>query len=150
MRFKNYPRIDTFDELINHDNTPRPDAKILCDYLSGLSDSELQERQVAAEFAIQTMGITFTVYSEGENIDRAWPFDMVPRIIEDTEWKQVEAGLKQRLQALNLFIHDLYSEQRVLKDKIIPAELIHNSKNFRQQCVGITPTAQYLGAYLWL
>ena len=139
MRFKNYPRIDTFDELINHDNTPRPDAKILCDYLSGLSDSELQERQVAAEFAIQTMGITFTVYSEGENIDRAWPFDMVPRIIEDTEWKQVEAGLKQRLQALNLFIHDLYSEQRVLKDKIIPAELIHNSKNFRQQCVGITP-----------
>jgi uncharacterized circularly permuted ATP-grasp superfamily protein len=85
------------------------------------------------------MGITFTVYSEGAMIDRAWPFDIVPRIIPANEWRKTEAGLKQRVQALNLFIDDLYHEQKVVKDKVLPAEVLAQSANFRPQCVGINP-----------
>jgi uncharacterized circularly permuted ATP-grasp superfamily protein len=86
------------------------------------------------------MGITFTVYSQqGGSIDRAWPFDIIPRIIAKGEWETIEAGLKQRAQALNLFIDDIYHEQRIVKDKIFPAEILAGSKNFREQCVGINP-----------
>ena len=72
-------------------------------------------------------------------IDRAWPFDIVPRIIPLSEWQRVEAGLKQRVHALNLFIDDLYHDQRIIKDGVFPAELLEQSVNFRQQCVGISP-----------
>ena len=86
------------------------------------------------------MGITFTVYSQqGGSIDRAWPFDIIPRIIAKAEWELIEAGLKQRVQALNLFIDDVYHEQRIVKDRIFPAEILAGSKNFREQCVGINP-----------
>jgi len=85
------------------------------------------------------MGITFTVYTEGGSIDRAWPFDIVPRIIPKHEWDRTEAGLKQRVQALNLFIDDLYHEQKIIKDGIFPAEVLAQSVNFRPQCVGVSP-----------
>jgi uncharacterized circularly permuted ATP-grasp superfamily protein len=85
------------------------------------------------------MGITFTVYSEGSNIDRAWPFDIIPRIISASEWQRTEAGLEQRLRALNLFIGDLYGEQRIVQDGVFPAELLAGSKNYRPQCVGVRP-----------
>jgi uncharacterized circularly permuted ATP-grasp superfamily protein len=128
-----------FDELIASAGQPRASALPLCNHIQALSDAELQERKNAAELAITVMGITFTVYSEGSNIDRAWPFDIIPRIIERQEWETTEAGLKQRLTALNLFIDDLYGKQRIIKDKVFPAELLENSKNFRPQCVGIEP-----------
>ena len=72
------------------------------------------------------------MYSEAGNIDRAWPFDMMPRIIEKAEWDGIEAGLKQRLKALNLFIDDLYNEQKIVKDGVFPAEVLADSKNFRE------------------
>jgi uncharacterized circularly permuted ATP-grasp superfamily protein len=109
----------------------------LCEYLASLEDDALSERKTAAELAIQIMGITFTVYTEGGSIDRAWPFDIIPRIIPKREWDRTEAGLKQRVQALNLFIDDLYHEQRVIKDGVFPAEVLAQSVNFRPQCVGI-------------
>ncbi|WP_420820707.1 circularly permuted type 2 ATP-grasp protein [Saccharospirillum mangrovi] len=118
---------------------PHQAAAILCDYLAELGGRELAELKNAAEVAIQVMGITFTVYSEGNMIDRAWPFDIVPRIIPLAEWQKTEAGLKQRVQALNLFIDDLYHGQKIVKDKVLPAEVLAQSANFRQQCVGIHP-----------
>ena len=93
----------------------------------------------AAELAIVSMGITFTVYDEGQNIDRAWPFDIIPRVIANREWTRIAQGLEQRLHALNLFINDLYHDRKIIRDGILPAELIDHSANFRKTCVGIEP-----------
>jgi uncharacterized circularly permuted ATP-grasp superfamily protein len=111
----------------------------LFDYLARLNPGELNERRAAVDAAIKTMGINFTVYSDGANIDRAWPFDIIPRIMAREEWRLVEAGLKQRLTALNLFIDDVYNRQAIVKDGIFPRELLASSRNFRPQCVGETP-----------
>ena len=85
------------------------------------------------------MGITFTVYSDAGNIDRDWPFDIVPRIIAGKEWAQTQKGLVQRLAALNHFIDDVYNERRIFKDRVIPEELLADSRNFRPQCMGMKP-----------
>ena len=79
------------------------------------------------------------MYSEGTNIDRAWPFDIIPRTIAKKEWLGIEEGLKQRLTALNLFINDIYNEQQIVKDGVFPIEVLAGSKNFREQCIGMTP-----------
>ncbi len=85
------------------------------------------------------MGVSFTIYSEGNNIDRHWPFDIIPRPIPASEWSIVEKGLIQRIQALNLFINDLYNDQKILKDKLVPRHLIEGSSNYLKACEGITP-----------
>ncbi|MCI0356348.1 MAG: circularly permuted type 2 ATP-grasp protein, partial [Acidobacteria bacterium] len=99
----------------------------------------LEARRLAAELAIKVMGITFTVYSEGQNVDRAWPFDILPRVIPRAEWARTEAGLKQRVRALNCFIQDIYNERRIVRDKVFPAKLLGDSANFRSQCTGAQP-----------
>ncbi|GAA0830977.1 circularly permuted type 2 ATP-grasp protein [Marinomonas arenicola] len=134
-----YQSKDFFDELIDPQGKPRAPAEQLLNYLNSLSEEELEKRRLTAEATIQEMGISFTVYTEEGNIDRAWPFDIVPRTIEASEWRIAEAGLKQRLKALNLFIDDLYHDQNVIKDGIIPAHIIKDSKNFRPECVGVSP-----------
>jgi len=140
IRWKEYPTQGLHDELMRGGGRPRDAARFLCQYLKRLSEDEIQARKAAAELAIRVMGITFTVYSQqGGSIDRAWPFDIIPRIIAKSEWEVIEAGLKQRVQALNLFIDDIYHEQRIVKDKVFPAEILAGSKNFREQCVGINP-----------
>jgi len=128
-----------YDELISSPGYPRAAARELCKRLRRLSDEELMERRDAAELAIIVMGITFTVYTEGGSIDRAWPFDIIPRIIPRKEWEKTEAGLKQRVQALNHFIHDIYHDQKIVKDKVFPQALLDSSKNFRPECVGVNP-----------
>ena len=142
IKWKTYSANDFYDELIHNSGRPRKSASALCKYLASLKDDELQNRKDAAELAIRTMGITFTVYSEeeGGTIDRAWPFDIIPRVITNTEWEHIEKGLKQRVQALNMFINDLYNKQQILNDKVVPRELIDDSANFRPQCVGIKPS----------
>ncbi len=137
--WQNYPLDGLYDELIESAGQVRGPARQLCQYLSELPEHELIQRKDAAELAIRVMGITFTVYSESGNIDRAWPFDLIPRIIDKSEWERTEAGLIQRMTALNLFIDDLYHDQRIIKDGVFPAELLENSHNFRPQCRGITP-----------
>lgn len=128
-----------FDELIDKQNHPRGCATQLMEYLQSLSDDELEKRRLTAEATIQEMGISFTVYTEEGNIDRAWPFDIIPRTIDASEWQVAEQGLKQRLTALNRFIDDLYHEQNCIKDGIIPEHIIKDSKNFRPECVGVSP-----------
>lgn len=139
INWQQYAAPGCYDELIDDHSRPRPAAGALCEYLASLSDEDLRERKTAAELAILVMGITFTVYTEGGSIDRAWPFDIVPRIIPKHEWDRTEAGLKQRVKALNLFIDDLYHDQKIVKDGVFPAEVLEQSVNFRPQCIGASP-----------
>lgn len=139
MDWKSYDPNGFFDELICHDGSIRPPARQLIQYLESLPPGEIESRRQMANATIQEMGVSFTVYTEEGNIDRAWPFDIVPRTISARQWRTTAAGLEQRLRALNLFIDDLYHEQQVLKDGIIPAEIITKSRNFRPECVGIDP-----------
>jgi uncharacterized circularly permuted ATP-grasp superfamily protein len=139
ISWSQYDPGDGWDELVSGPGKPRPHARQLTRYLSSLTPSGLERRQQAAERAIVEMGITFTVYSEGQNIDRAWPFDIIPRVVSATEWRRVEAGLKQRLTALNRFIDDVYNEQRILEDGRFPREVIESSGNFLRECIGMRP-----------
>jgi len=129
------------DEMLERTNRARSFSKDLVSLLRGMPEDELEARQSSAELAIKEMGVTFTVYSEeqGGMIDRAWPFDIIPRIIPKSEWDDIEIGLKQRAKALNLFIDDLYNAQKIIKDGVFPAEVLADSKNFREQCVGVKP-----------
>src|SRR5262245_39764342 len=122
------------DELLGEDGSPRPVAAALMALIDRLGTETLVERQHVAELDILTMGITFTVYTDGQNIDRAWPFDVIPRVIHGVEWDRTSAGLAQRLRALNMFIDDLYNEQRVIADGVFPAELLSASATFRTPC----------------
>ncbi len=135
----NYQADKAYDEMINSQGNARSLCSTLAQYLQTLNTDALKGRRSAAEAAILEMGITFTVYSEKGNIDRAWPFDIIPRLIEFQEWKKIEAGLTQRLKALNCFINDVYNEQSIIKDGLLPADLIESSSNFRRECIGMRP-----------
>lgn len=138
--WKDYPVNGYFDELIDFDGNPRAYAGQLLKHLDGLSEDELRERKAMADAAILSMGITFSVYSENQgSIDRAWPFDIIPRIITRREWLRIERGLKQRVHALNLFIDDVYHDRKIVKDGVFPARLLADSKNYRPECAGINP-----------
>jgi len=137
--WKNYQADKAYDEMMTAHGNARPLCKTLESYLQELGTDSLKNRRTAAEAAILEMGISFTVYSEQGNIDRAWPFDIVPRLIELAEWKKIEAGLKQRLKALNCFINDVYNEQAFIKEGFLPADLIESSGNFRPECIGMNP-----------
>ena len=139
INWNRYDPGDFHDELISTPGNPRTASRSLAKYLGSLSAQELNRRQRAAELAIEEMGITFTVYSEGENIDRAWPFDIIPRVIAAREWQRLEEGLIQRLTALNLFIDDLYNDQKIVKAKVFPKSLLQGSNNFLKQCFGAKP-----------
>jgi uncharacterized circularly permuted ATP-grasp superfamily protein len=140
IRWTQYQTKELYDELIKPGGRPRAAAKALCQYLGRLKDPEIAERRDAAELAIKVMGITFTVYNQQDgSIDRAWPFDIIPRVIDRPEWQRIEAGLKQRVTALNMFIDDIYHEQRIIKDGVFPRALLEGSVNFRPQCVGVSP-----------
>ena len=139
IQWKSYKSEGFYDELINERGNPRQPAKRLANYIGKLGSIELQQRRRLADATVQDMGVSFTVYTDEGNIDRAWPFDIIPRIIPAKEWNQVAAGLKQRLTALNLFINDLYHDQKIIKDGVVPAYLIENSKNFRPECIGVKP-----------
>lgn len=128
-----------YDELFAAAGTPRLAAKQVADYLDDLSDAELAERRLAAELAIKVMGVSFTVYSEGKNVDRAWPFDIIPRTIPKAEWEVTERGLKQRVAALNHFIQDIYGERKIIRDHVFPVSVLKDSANFRPQCMGMKP-----------
>ncbi|MBB3174013.1 putative circularly permuted ATP-grasp superfamily protein [Endobacter medicaginis] len=105
--------------------------------LSGMDIAELRRRAAWAEAELFNLGITFTVYSEKDSIDRILPFDLIPRIISAREWSHVERGVKQRVAALNLFLHDIYHDQKILRDGVVPADLVTGNANFRPEMVGL-------------
>jgi uncharacterized circularly permuted ATP-grasp superfamily protein len=136
--WKHYEAVGLFDELIDASGRPRPAAAGLARHLAGFSPEELAAVQAASEVSVKEMGVTFTVYSAEEGtIDRTWPLDIVPRILPASEWRRIEAGLKQRVRALNMFIDDLYHQRRIIKDGVVPEEILAKSKNFRPECVGV-------------
>jgi uncharacterized circularly permuted ATP-grasp superfamily protein len=134
-----YTSAGVYDELLTPEGRARPGAGHVLQYLRALDAMEIQERREAADLAMQLMGITFTVYQEEGGIDRVWPFDIIPRMIPADQWRRVDAGLKQRVQALNLFIADIYDRQQIIRDGVFPREVLAQSTNFRAQCVGIKP-----------
>ncbi|NOX52633.1 MAG: circularly permuted type 2 ATP-grasp protein [Gammaproteobacteria bacterium] len=142
IQWQDYPADKTWDELICPSGRARKGVAALKRMLGALDDDELKERKYAAELAIRSMGITFTVYSgeQSDTIDREWPFDIIPRLILKTEWDHITKGLIQRVKALNCFIDDIYHQQSILKDGIIPRAYIEKSNDFRPECMGISPT----------
>lgn len=142
MRFDDYKPEDFYDELFVAAGKPRPDAIPLIERINSLSTGELQRRRQAAQIALLKMGVTFNVYSEGEGTERIFPFDIIPRIVSASEWAQLEKGLKQRIYALNLFLNDIYNEQKILKDKAIPTDLIYSATGFLKPCMGLKPPGE--------
>jgi len=134
-----YKAAGYYDELITPNGTPRQVARPAVKLLKELPAEDLAARRTAAEVAIREMGISFTVYSEAGNIDRAWPFDLIPRVITAKEWAKVRRGLEQRSRALNMFINDVYNQQKIFADGVVPAETVLESPNFKQQCMGASP-----------
>jgi uncharacterized circularly permuted ATP-grasp superfamily protein len=123
-----------FDEMFEPDGkTVRPHYRRLAERLTTLPAADFNQRRAAVDLAFLRRGVTFTVYNDSEGTERIFPFDLIPRIIPGREWTKLEAGLIQRITALNLFLHDLYHGQKILKDKIIPAALILGAKHFRRE-----------------
>ncbi len=129
-----------YHEFYQDDFSPRDHYAPLWDRIRQAGSRLLADKAREAHLAMLTEGVTFTVYSDNqEGIERVWPFDLIPRIIPAAEWTFLEAGLKQRVRALNLFIQDLYHGQRVLKDGVVPADLIYGGKDFRREIMDIDP-----------
>lgn len=139
MRFDTYDTGEFYDELMEAPGCPRPSASLLVERIHSLSDGDLARRQAAAEQALLQMGITFNVYGDSGGTERIFPFDIIPRIIPGHEWVAVDRGLRQRIEALNLFIDDIYHDQKILRDGVIPAERILSASSYRAICAGLNP-----------
>ncbi len=125
-----------WDEMFSEDQT-RPEYRLLRKSLALSTLDILQEKDRLAGELFLSQGITFTVYSDNEGIERIFPFDIIPRIITLRDWTHIEKGITQRLKALNLFLKDIYSDQQILKDHVIPASLIASCPNFTREVHGI-------------
>jgi uncharacterized circularly permuted ATP-grasp superfamily protein len=128
---------DFFDEMFSAEGQVRPHYSGLFERFQDLEPEEFQRRCSAVDAAFLRQGITFTVYNDQQGTERIFPFDLMPRIIPAKEWATIEAGLTQRMIALNLFLKDIYSEQRIVKEKIVPMEDIVSAKHFRPEMMGI-------------
>ena len=139
MHFRDYLPEGFYDEIFKPDGTPRLPAELLVRKIESLGDGELPRRQQAAERALLNMGITFNVYGHEAGTEKVWPFDVVPRIIEANEWAYIERGLKQRIRALNAFIDDIYHDRKIVRDGVVPAELVESGKCYLRPCQGFDP-----------
>jgi uncharacterized circularly permuted ATP-grasp superfamily protein len=134
---RNYDSGEYYCELLGVSGNPHPIYETIERQLSTISEDELRNRAVASENDMFDLGITFTVYSEKTAIDRVLPFDLIPRVLSASEWETLEAGVKQRVATINLFLADIYGPGHAIRDKIVPAELVYGNANFRKQMVGI-------------
>ena len=139
LSFLNYKTESFYDEFFDKVGQPKSEVRILVDRINALPGYDLQARQEAIERALMRMGITFAVYGDQQGNEKIFPFDIVPRIISAIEWSHIEAGLKQRIKALNLFINDIYHEQEILNDGIVPRELLEGADSYRPECQGLKP-----------
>ena len=139
MRFSAYETTGFYDELFEPSGFPRPQAQLLINTIESLSDGQLLRYQHAADRLLLQMGITFNVYADSAGTERIFPFDLIPRIVTAPEWVRIERGLAQRIHALNEFIDDIYHEQKILKDGVIPREVIFSANSYRPQCQGLNP-----------
>lgn len=126
-----------FDELFGAMDSPAEHTALIRQRLAALDFDELRRRAQDAERELYNLGITFIVYSDKDAVDRILPFDVIPRVISAPEWTHLEAGVTQRVAALNLFLHDIYHDQKILKDGVIPRDLVEGNHNFRPQMIGL-------------
>jgi uncharacterized circularly permuted ATP-grasp superfamily protein len=126
-----------YDEMIDSDGQVRPHYQPLLDAMLALSPEELAKRKKSADLSFLTQGITFTVYGREEGTERIFPYDLLPRIVTNTEWERIVKGLTQRITALNLFLRDIYHEGKILNDGIVPREVVYSCKHFRRQMRGM-------------
>ena len=139
MHFSPYETGEFYDEMFEAPGQPRAHAQFLIETIENLSDGQLLRYQHAADRLLLQMGITFNVYGDSAGTERIFPFDLIPRIVPAAEWQRIERGLRQRIHALNEFIDDIYHEQRIVKEGIIPQEVIGTAASFRPQCFGLNP-----------
>ena len=132
---------NAFDEIMGAgtNDGARPELRELCQWLADTPEDELRRRQQAAETTFRQLGITFAVYGESEASERIIPFDIVPRVFLADEWARLSEGLVQRVDAINAFLVDIYGEQRILKEGVLPADLILGNAQFRPEIAGIRP-----------
>jgi uncharacterized circularly permuted ATP-grasp superfamily protein len=139
MRFNTYQTENFHDEMFDPTGAARPEARLLLETIQSLEEGQLQRCQRAAESLLLQLGITFNVYGDTSGTERIFPFDLIPRIVRAEEWNWIERGLKQRIYALNAFIDDVYHTQKILKDQVIPSEVVQSATFYRAECMGINP-----------
>jgi uncharacterized circularly permuted ATP-grasp superfamily protein len=139
LSFAGYQNDGFFDEMFDGDGLPRPDCHALFNRIRSISSDDLIRRQRAADRSMVQLGITFNVYGDRQGLERIIPFDIVPRIVCRDEWDELERGLRQRITALNMLIDDLYHEQRIVRDGVLPEYVVATAKGFRPQCAGLNP-----------
>ena len=139
MILNGYQPGGSYDEIFDSQGQPRPCSLGFVRNLVSLSDGELQRRQLAADRNLHNMGITFAVYGNEAGTEKVWPFDIIPRILDGREWDTIERGLKQRVRALNLFIDDVYHDRKIVRDRVVPEELIQTATTLRLPCIGHKP-----------
>src|ERR1041384_1101730 len=133
MDFASYRTEGFYDEMFDAEGRPRPHARLLLETIESLSGGQLLRYKHAAERLLLQLGITFNVYGDSAGTERIFPFDLIPRIVPAAEWQRIERGLQQRIHALNDFIDDIYHDQKILKDGIIPKEVILSAVSYRKQ-----------------
>jgi uncharacterized circularly permuted ATP-grasp superfamily protein len=139
VNFDGYEIGPFYDEMFEAPGVARPGTRLLLDKLCSLPTNELLTRQAAAEKIFFDLGITFSVYGHEQGAEKIFPFDIVPRVIEAEEWNHLERGLKQRIQALNLFLDDIYHDQKILRDNVVPRDIIESSAGYFPLCRGLNP-----------
>ncbi|TGM60932.1 circularly permuted type 2 ATP-grasp protein [Leptospira adleri] len=139
MLLTNYQTDSFYDEMFSPEGGIRQSYHFLKSRIETMDDRELVRRKTSAEKALLSLGITFNVYGDEEEEERIMPFDIIPRIITAHEWRKLEEGLKQRTRALNLFINDIYHDEKIIKDGIVPAEFVYSSPGYLKECRGINP-----------
>jgi uncharacterized circularly permuted ATP-grasp superfamily protein len=139
MTFFFYENDGFYDEMFDADGRTRPGAAALIQRIAALEEGELLRRQQDAEQALLNLGITFNVYGDEAGAERIFPFDIVPRIVDASDWSFIERGLKQRVQALNCFIDDIYHDQKIIGSRLVPVDLIESAKGYLKPCRGLSP-----------
>jgi uncharacterized circularly permuted ATP-grasp superfamily protein len=135
--FDDYQVDGLFDEVFTVEGQPRPHYKSLLSRLVGLGQPAFEKRRRMTDVLFRNQGITFTVYNDTRGVEKIFPFDLIPRIVPADEWDVIERGLVQRITALNLFCQDVYHGQRILRERVIPPELIYGAKMFRREMFGV-------------
>jgi uncharacterized circularly permuted ATP-grasp superfamily protein len=135
--FDQYETEGFYDEMFEANGKVRPHCSKLLARFKEMDAAAFDRKRAMAESSYLNQGITFTVYRGDEGTERIMPFDLVPRIIPAAEWSHLERGLEQRLRALNLFLHDIYHDQRIVKEGVVPLEIIRTAKNYRPELVGL-------------
>jgi len=135
--FRSYDPGQFYDEMFSAPGVPRLHYAQLFQKLAAMDPAQFEERRKLADLAFLLQGITFTVYSDGRGTERLFPFDLIPRILPQSEWQHIERGLAQRVTALNLFLQDVYGKQRIFKDKQISRSLVYSCPHFRREMIGL-------------